>query len=74
MNGLTIVGALLIVLAVIGLAIGGVAYKDKDTTEIGPIDVTTTDTEHVRIPKALSIAGLVVGGLLVFAGTRRRSA
>ena len=74
MNGLTIVGALLIILAIIGLTLGGVSYKDKDTTEIGPIDVTTTDTEHVRIPKALSIAGLVVGGVLVLAGMRRRSA
>lgn len=74
MNGMTIVGALLIVLAVIGLAFGGVSYKDKDTTEIGPIDVTTTETEHVRIPKELSIAALIVGGVLVFMGTRRRSA
>lgn len=74
MNGMTIVGALLVVLAIIFLAVGGVSYKDKESTEIGPIDVTTTETEHVRIPKALSIALLVVGGLLVVAGTRKRGA
>lgn len=74
MNGMTIVGALLIVLAIIGLAVGSVSYKDKDSTEIGPIDVTTTETEHVRIPKALSIAVLVVGGLLVVGGMRKRGA
>jgi hypothetical protein len=74
MNGITILGILLIVLAILGLTVGGVSYKDKDTTEIGPIDVTTTERKHIEIPQGVSIAALIVGGLLVVAGMRRPSA
>ena len=72
MNGMTILGVVLIVLALVGLAAGGLTYKDKDTTDLGPIDITVTEKKHVNIPPALSIAGLVGGVLLVVAGTRRR--
>jgi len=71
MNGITILGILLIALAILGLTVGGVSYKDKDTTEIGPIDVTTTEKKHIEIPQGVSIAALIVGGLLVVAGMRR---
>lgn len=74
MNGMTIVGAVLIVLALVGLTAGGLTYKDKDTTDLGPIDITVTEKKHVNIPPALAISGLVGGILLVVAGTRRRGA
>jgi len=74
MNGMTILGIVLIVLAIVGLTVGGVSYNDKDTTEIGPIDVSVTEKKHVHIPQPLSIAALVAGGLLVAAGMRRRGA
>ena len=73
MNGMTILGVVLIVLAIIGLTVGGVTYKDKDTTEVGPIDVTVTEKKRVHIPPALAIAGLIGGVLLVMAGMRRRA-
>jgi len=74
MNGMTILGVVLIVLALVGLTFGGLTYKDKDTTDLGPIDVTVTEKKHVNIPPALSIVALVGGVLLVVAGTRRRGA
>jgi len=74
MNGITIVGIVLIALAIIGLTFGGVSYNDRDTTEIGPIDVTVTKKERIHIPPALAIAGLIGGGLLVMVGMRRRAA
>jgi hypothetical protein len=74
MNGMTIVGVVLIILAIIGLTVGGVTYTaDKDTTEIGPVDITVTDKDRINIPRPLAIAGLIAGGLLVMAGMRRRS-
>ena len=73
MNGMTILGFLLIVLGIVGLVFGGVTYtKDKDTTEIGPIDITVREKEHVHIPPALAITALVGGALLLVAGARRR--
>src|SRR6266850_3776617 len=74
MNGLSILGLLLIILGIVGLVVGGVTYtKDKDTTELGPIDITVKEKEHVHIPPALAVVSLIGGALLVVAGSRRRS-
>ena len=73
MKGIMILGIALIVLGAVGLTFGGVTYNDKDTTEIGPIDITVTEKERVNIPPALAIASLIGGGLLVMVGMRRRA-
>jgi hypothetical protein len=55
------------------LIVGGVTYtKDKDTADLGPVDITVKEKEHVRIPPALAIVSLIGGALLVVAGSRRR--
>ncbi len=75
MRGVTILGFLLIILGIVGLVVGGVTYtKDKDTTELGPVDVTVTKQEHVHIPPALAITALIGGALLVVTGARRSNA
>jgi uncharacterized membrane protein YidH (DUF202 family) len=74
MNGVTILGFLLIILGILGLVVGGVSYtKDKDTVDLGPVDITTKEKEHVHIPPALAIVALIGGAFLVVAGSRRRS-
>jgi hypothetical protein len=73
MNGLSILGLLLIILGIVGLVVGGVTYtKDKDTADLGPLDITVKEKEHVHIPPALAIVALIGGALLVVAGSRRR--
>ena len=75
MNGITILGFLLIILGIVGLIVGGVSYtKDKDTTELGPVDITVKEKEHIHIPPALAVVALVGGALLVVTGSRQRSA
>ena len=75
MNGIAILGVLLIILGIVGLVVGGVTYtKDKDTVDLGPIDLTVKQKDHVRIPPALAIVALLGGALLVVAGSRKRSA
>jgi len=75
MNGITILGFLLIILGVVGLVVGGVTYtKDKDTADLGPVDITVKEKEHVHIPPALAIVALIGGGLLVVAGSRQERA
>jgi len=74
MNGVSILGLLLIILGIVGLVVGGVTYtKDKDTADLGPVDITVKQKEHVHIPPALAVVALLGGGLLVVAGSRRRS-
>ena len=74
MNGVTILGFLLIALGIFGLVVGSVSYtKHKDTADLGPIDITVKEREHVRIPPALAIVALIGGVLLVVTGTRRRT-
>ena len=73
MKGLAILGVVLIVLGLISLFAGGFSYKDRDTADLGPVDVTVTDTEHVRIPTAVSIGAVVLGVVLLAAGGRRRT-
>lgn len=74
MNGITILGFLLIILGIVGLVVGGVSYtKDKDTADLGPIDITVKEKEHVHIPPALGVVALIGGALLVAAGSRKRS-
>ena len=66
------VGLVLIVVGLIGIIWGGVTYvKDRDTAHLGPIHVTTEEKGHVTIPPMAGVAALVVGGLLVFASTRK---
>jgi len=74
MRGLAILGVVLIVAGLISLFAGGFSYTDRDTTEIGPVDVTVSDREHVRIPMAVSIGAVVLGVVLLAAGGRRGTA
>ena len=75
MNGVSVLGIILIILGIVGLLVGGVTYtKDKDTADLGPIDITVKEKEHVHFPPALSIVALIGGALLVVAGTRKRAA
>jgi len=75
MSGWTILGVVLVILGIVGLVAGGVTYtKEKDTADLGPVDITVKQKEHVHIPPALAVAALVGGIVLIAAGARRRPA
>jgi uncharacterized membrane protein YidH (DUF202 family) len=75
MRGMVIIGVILIALGVIGLVAGGVSYtKDKDTADLGPIDISVEEKERVAIPRAVSIGAVVAGVVVLLMGMRRRSA
>ena len=72
MRGLVIAGVLLIVLGLVGLVAGGLTYtKDKETADLGPVDITVKEKKHVPVPPAASAAAVVAGVVLVVAGMRR---
>jgi uncharacterized membrane protein len=73
MRGITIVGILLIALGVFGLVSGGFSYtKNKETADLGPVDITVKEKEHVGIPTWVSVAAIVGGVVLLISGARRR--
>ena len=66
-----IVGAILIVLGLIGLAWGGFTYTTKrKVLDIGPIEATREEHHRVPVPP---IAGAIalVGGIVLIAADRR---
>lgn len=69
-----LVGILLIVLGVVGFAMGGFSFTHKDkVVDLGPIEATADKKESVAIPPVLSGVAIVAGVLLVAATSRRRS-
>jgi drug/metabolite transporter (DMT)-like permease len=73
MKPATIVGIFLIVLGVVGLALGGFSFTQKEKVlDLGPIEATAEDKETVPIPPLLAGLALVGGVVLVVASARRR--
>ena len=69
----TLVGIILIILGVVGLAAGGFSFTHKEKiVDLGPIEATADKKESVAIPPVLGTIALVAGVALVAATTRRR--
>jgi uncharacterized membrane protein YidH (DUF202 family) len=70
----TLVGLVLIVLGVVGLASGGFSYtKREKIVDIGPIHATADEKHSVAIPPVLGTIAIVAGVALVALTVRRRS-
>ena len=72
MNSVKIIGIILIVGGVLGLAFGGFSYT-KSTTKanIGPISLSVQEKGSVNVPLWASIAAIVAGGAVLLAGSRK---
>jgi LPXTG-motif cell wall-anchored protein len=67
-----ILGIILIVAGVIGLAYGGFSYtRRRDTVQLGPLSATITQRESVPIPPILGGIALIGGIALLFLGKRK---
>ena len=70
----TLVGLVLIVLGVVGLAAGGFSYTRKEKiVDLGPIEATADKKKSVAIPPVLGTVAIVAGVALVALTVRRRS-
>ena len=68
----TIIGILLIVVGVVGFALGGFSFTQREKVlDVGPIEATAEDKETVPIPPILAGLALVGGVVLVAASARR---
>ena len=69
-----IVGIVLIVLGIIGFALGGITFTSERTVaELGPIEVQAEERETFPIAPLAAGAALVAGLVLVVMGSRRNA-
>jgi uncharacterized membrane protein HdeD (DUF308 family) len=68
------IGVILVLLGVAILAWPVITYTDTDTVvDIGPLEVTTEDTEHIALPPILGGVVIAAGVALLLLGGRRRA-
>lgn len=61
-----ILGMLLLVLGLLGIAYGGFSYtKDKTAAKIGPVAIEVKEKERVNIPLWVGAAVAAVGAVLI---------
>lgn len=69
---LAISGLVLIVLGIVGLALGRFSYTTQEKVlDIGPLQATAEKEHSIAVPDIAGIAAIVAGGFLVYVGRRR---
>jgi len=72
MRPLVVLGLVLVVAGIVGLVMANVSFTEHKTViDAGPIKITEDQQRIIPIPTIASIAVMVVGLALVFAGRRR---
>jgi hypothetical protein len=73
MKPASIIGFLLIILGVIGFAVGGISFThQKKDVDLGPVQVSHEQKETVPISPILSTIALVAGVGLVVVGAKAK--
>ena len=73
MKAATLVGILLIVLGIIGFAVGGISFThQKKDVDVGPVQLSHKETNTMPISPILSTISLIAGVGLVVVGVRNR--
>ena len=72
MKPAAIVGILLVILVVIGLAYGGISHTNQTTVvDIGPIKATADERKTIPVPPVLGGIALVGGIVLLVTGGKK---
>lgn len=72
MNTTKIIGIVLLVGGLLGLAFGGFSFtKETHKASLGPINLSVAEKETVDIPLWASIAAIVAGAAILVAGSRK---
>ena len=73
MNTTRLIGIVLIVAGVLGLVYGGFSYtKDTTAVKVGPVELSVKEKETVNVPMWAGIGAIVIGGLLLVLGSKKR--
>ena len=66
MQGMKLVGVVLLVLGILAVAYGGFSYVTKtDNVDLGPIHIEVQDKERVNVPLWAGVLAAVAGGVLL---------
>lgn len=66
MQGMKLVGAVLLALGILAVAYGGFSYvKKTDNVDLGPIHIEVQDKERVNVPLWAGVLAAVAGGVLL---------
>ena len=72
MKPATVIGAILIVLAIVGFSLGGFSFThEKKDVDLGPLQVSHKETKTLPISPILSTLSLIAGVGLVVVGARK---
>lgn len=75
LSGLKILGIILIIAGIVGLAVGSFTYtKETHDADLGPIEFSVKDKETVNIPVWAGVIAIVAGGLLLVIPSKRFAA
>lgn len=73
MNALKMLGIVLVVAGVLGLAYGGFSYtKNTTAVKLGPIELTVNEKQTINVPLWAGIASIAIGGALLLMGGKGR--
>lgn len=71
MKAATLIGILLIVLGIIGFAVGGISFThQKKVVDVGPVQLSHKETSTLPISPILSTVSLLAGVGLIVVGIR----
>ena len=72
MNAVKIIGVVLIVAGILGLAYGSFSFtKETHEAKIGPLELSVKEKETINIPVWAGVGAIVVGGILLFVPLKR---
>lgn len=73
MSAIKIIAIVLVLGGVLGLMYGSFSYtKDTHETKVGPLELSVKDKETVNVPVWAGVGAIVLGGILLLYGDRRR--
>ncbi|MFM9888891.1 MAG: hypothetical protein ACKVQT_38195 [Burkholderiales bacterium] len=73
MNAVKLAGVVLIVAGVLGLVYGSFSYtKETHQAKLGPIELSVKQKETVNVPMWAGVGAIVIGGVLLFFGGKKR--
>jgi uncharacterized membrane protein len=68
-----LIGVALIVAGILAVVYNRFSYtKDETAASVGPVNITVAERQTVFIPDWAGLVAIVLGGAMVFAGSRRR--